>query len=84
MAVVKKTVSIPEELYKEVKAEGENFSKVVKEALEEYIRKKQKERLLSLHGALKDWEIEDGAKFVDKMRRESLKMQKEREKWMGI
>ena len=77
MPVVKKTVSIPEGLYKESKKLSNNFSKVISEALDEYIKKKRKEKLLSLAGALNNGE--DGKEFVDKIRNEDLKLEKEKE-----
>ena len=77
MPVVKKTVSIPEALYKESKKLSNNFSKVISEALDEYIKKKRKEKLLSLAGALNNGE--DGKEFVDKIRNEDLKLEKEKE-----
>ncbi len=77
MPVVKKTVSIPEDLYKESKKFSNNFSKVISEALDEYIKKKRKEKLLSLAGALNNGE--DGKEFVDKIRNEDLKLEKEKE-----
>ncbi len=84
MAVIRKTVSISEDLYKEAIAEDKNFSKIVKEALEEYLKKKRKKKLMLLHGVLKNWEIEDGKEFVDRIREEGLKIQEEREKWLDI
>lgn len=41
MAMVKKTVSLPEELYRETKSISNNFSEIVKEALSEYIKRKK-------------------------------------------
>ena len=78
MPVVKKTVSIPEDLYKESKKISNNFSKVISEALGEYIKSRKKEKLLSLAGALNN--AEDGKGFVDKIRSEDLKREKKREK----
>jgi len=43
MRVVKKTVSIPEEIYKEAQEISENFSQVVKMALKKYLKKRKKE-----------------------------------------
>ncbi len=81
MATVKKTVSIPEDLYREVTKENRSFSRVVSEALQEYLKKKRKERLESLWGALKDMEIQGGTEFVDELRMEQLRVQEERERW---
>ena len=84
MAVVRKTVSIPEELYRQVTSEGRGFSEIVREAIEEYIRKKRKEKAISLFGSLKDWEIKNGAEFVDEVRQQQLERQEQREKWLDI
>jgi len=77
MPVVKKTVSIPEDLYKESKKFSNNFSKVISEALDEYIKRKRKEKLLALAGTLNN--NEDGKEFVEKIRNEDLKLEKEKE-----
>ena len=81
MSVVKKTISIPEELYEQLVSEGEGLSKIVRRALEEYIKKRKKEKAISLWGKLKDWEIEDGMAFVDRVRKEQLEVQKDRKEW---
>ena len=83
MAVVRKTVSLPEELYKEVASEREGFSEIVRKALEEYLRNRKKEKLISLWGKLKDWDIREGREFVHELRKEQLNAQKEREEWQG-
>ena len=77
MPVVKKTVSIPEDLYKESKKFSNNFSKVISEALDEYIKRRKKEKLLSLAGSVNN--TEDGKEFVDRIRNEDLKLERERE-----
>ncbi len=77
MPVVKKTVSIPEDLYKESKKFSNNFSKVISEALDEYIKKRKKEKLLSLAGSLNN--TEDGKEFVDRIRNEDLNQEEKRE-----
>ncbi len=79
MSIVKKTVSIPEEIYKEAQEISNNFSQIVKEALKEYLKKKKKEKILSMAGVLKDWEIEDGVEYEKKMRKEDIKTQEGRE-----
>ncbi len=79
MRAIKKTISIPEELFIEATEFSDNFSQIVKEALKEYLKKKKKERVLSMAGSLKDWEIEDGFKYENKMREEDIKTQQERE-----
>ena len=84
MATVKKTVSIPEDLYREVTKESKSFSRVVSEALQEYLKKKRKERLESLWGTLKDMEIQGGVEFVDELRKAQLRGQEERERWEDI
>ncbi|WP_297453470.1 type II toxin-antitoxin system CcdA family antitoxin [Persephonella sp.] len=80
MGVVKKTISIPENIYKEAREFSENFSHIVKEALEDYLKKKKKEKILSMAGSLKDWEIKDGLEYENKARKEDIRTQKEREK----
>ncbi len=84
MSVVKKTVSIPEEIYKEAREISNNFSQIVKEALEDYLKKKRKEKILSMAGALKDWEIKDGIEYEKKMREEDIETQEKREKSWDI
>jgi predicted CopG family antitoxin len=81
MSVIKKTISISEDIYKEIQEieNSKNFSKVVQKALKEYLEKRKKEKIMSFAGVLKDWEIEDGKEFVDKIRREDIETQKERE-----
>jgi len=80
MNVIKKTVSIPEDIYKEAREFSENFSQIVKEALEDYLKKKKKEKILSMAGSLKDWEIKEGLEYENKAREEDIRTQKEREK----
>ncbi len=77
MATIKKTVSLPEELYKEAENISHNFSEVVKEALSEYIKRKKIEKALSTAGALKNLK-QTGIEYVDKMRREDLSVEEER------
>ena len=84
MARVKKSVTLPEELYKEAVREGKNFSGVVSEALKEYLRKRKREKLKSLWGSMKDLWISEGTEFVNELRNEELKAQRERERWQGI
>lgn len=77
MKVIRKSVSIPEELYREVIKLESSFSKAVKEALGEYVKKRKKEKIMSLAGKL---ELEeDGAKIVKKLREEDIEAQKKRE-----
>ena len=80
MNVIKKTISIPEDIYKEAREFSENFSQIVKEALEDYLKKKKKEKILSMAGSLKDWEIKEGLEYENKAREEDIRTQKEREK----
>ncbi len=53
MAVVRKTVSLPEELYKEVASEREGFSEIVRKALEEYLREQKEEKADFFVGEIK-------------------------------
>ena len=82
MAVVRKTISIPEDLYKQVADEGKGFSEVVRQAIEEYIQRRKKEKAMTLWGKLKDWGIEEGIKYTDEVRKEQLSAQKQRETWL--
>ncbi|WP_457599796.1 hypothetical protein [Hydrogenivirga sp.] len=78
MVTVKKTVSIPEELYNEAVKEGKSFSKIVGEALREYLRSRRKEKLKSLWGSLNNLGIKEGPEFVDELRMEQLRAQEDR------
>ena len=71
MATVKKTISLPEDLYNEAKSISNNFSELIKEALKEYIRRKKIEKTLSTAGVLKDLK-ETGIEYMDKLREEDL------------
>ena len=86
MNVIKKTVSMPEDIYEEIKKleNSKNFSQIVKKALREYIEKRKKERIMSFAGVLKDWKIEDGKEFLNEIRKEDIKSQEEREKFWDI
>jgi len=77
MSVVKKTVSIPKDLYNESKKLSNNFSKVISEALDEYIKRIKKEKLLSLAGVLNN--NEDGKEFVEIIRSEDIKSEAKRQ-----
>jgi len=77
MAVIKKTISLPEELYKEAENISHNFSEIVKEALSEYIKKKKIEKAISTAGEFKGLK-ETGIEYVDKMRKEDLLLEEER------
>jgi len=44
----------------------------------EYLKKKKKEKVLSMAGSLKDWEIEDGLEYENKMRKEDIKQDEEK------
>ncbi len=77
MRVVKKTVSIPNDLYNESKKLSNNFSKVISEALYEYIKRIKKEKLLSLAGALNN--NEDGKEFVEIIRSEDMKLEEKKQ-----
>jgi len=73
----KKTISLPEELYREAEGISHNFSEIVKEALSEYIKRKKIEKTISTAGAFKDLK-ETGVEYVDKMRQEDLSIEEER------
>ena len=77
MATIKKTISLPEELYREVEGISHNFSEIVKEALLEYIKKKKVEKALLTAGVFKDLK-ETGVEYVKKMRKEDLSIEEER------
>ncbi|SMO66149.1 hypothetical protein SAMN06269117_1172 [Balnearium lithotrophicum] len=81
MGIVKKTVSLPQSLYREVERieSSKNFSKVVQRALKEYLEKRKREKILSFAGSLRDWEVEDGREFVEKLREEEIEAERERE-----
>ncbi len=51
MAVVKKTVSITEEIYKESVGLSKNFSQTINEALKEYIKKRKREKSYRLQAS---------------------------------
>ncbi|AMM39908.1 protein containing DUF217 [Candidatus Desulfofervidus auxilii] len=72
MAVVKKTVSISEDIYREAVGFSKNFSQTINQALKEFIKKKKREKLLSLAGSWEDFE-EDGVEFVNRIREENKK-----------
>ena len=77
MKVIRKSVSIPEELYREVIKFESSFSKAVREALDEYIKKRKKEKIMSLAGKL---ELEeDGVQIVKRLREDDIGAQEKRE-----
>ena len=77
MATIKKTISLPEELYKEAESISNNFSEIVKEALSDYLKRKKIEKALSTAGVLKDFK-ENSIEYVDRMRKEDLSVEEER------
>ncbi len=77
MVTIKKTISLPEELYKEAENLSQNFSEIFKEALSEYIKKKKIEKALSTAGAFKDMK-ETGIEYVDRIRNEDTSLEEER------
>lgn len=79
MAVVKKTVSISEDIYREAVGFSKNFSQTINQALKEFIKKKKREKLLSLAGSWEDFE-EDGVEFVNRVREENKKVSARRMK----
>jgi metal-responsive CopG/Arc/MetJ family transcriptional regulator len=74
MVTVKKTISLPEDLYNEAKSISNNFSELIKEALKEYIQRKKIEKTLSTAGVLKDLK-ETGIEYMDKLREEDLSLE---------
>jgi len=61
----------------------ERFIKeIIKETFKEYLKKKKKERILSMAGSLKEWEIKDGLEYEKEIREEDIKTQEEREKYL--
>ena len=82
MSVVKKTISIPEDLYKETAEYSKNFSKFVQSALKHFIENKKKEKILSFAGKLSEWEI-NGLEYVKEQREEDIKTQKERDEFFS-
>lgn len=75
MAMVRKTVTLPEEIYEEIQKIPADFNKIVKEALKEYIEKRKRQRLFSLAGSLKEWNI-DGLEYKKAMRKEDIETSK--------
>ena len=72
------TLNLADELMNELDdlAEGKTKTQIITEALEDYIRKKRKERLLSLRGKISldyDWKAEE--------ERELLSVKEERNKY---
>ena len=83
MPVVRKTVSISEDIYKEAASLSNNFSKVVNEALKEFIKKHKRKNLLSLAGSWNNFK-EDGTEFVDRIREDDKKTSEKRMKEWDI
>lgn len=77
MATIKKTISLPKELYEEAENLSHNFSEIIREALSEYIKKKKIEKALSTAGAFRDMK-ETGIEYVDKIRNEDISLEEER------
>ena len=83
MSVVRKTVSISEDIYKEAVSLSDNFSKVVNESLKEFIEKNKRKNLLSLAGSWSNFK-EDGIEFVDRIREDDKKTSEKRMKEWDI
>ena len=56
--MVKTSVTIPDDVYKEAKRQSENFSLLVSEALKEYLRLRKVEKAMAAFGK---WEKRDKA-----------------------
>ncbi|MCD6570353.1 MAG: type II toxin-antitoxin system CcdA family antitoxin [Deltaproteobacteria bacterium] len=54
MNTIKTSISIPNQVFQEAKDLSDNFSSLVTEALEEYIRKKKIDRAISSFGKLEE------------------------------
>ena len=69
---VKASVTIPDDVYEEVKKLSDNFSFIVAEALKEYLRKKKIEKAVGSFGT---WETreESSADIVNNMRKEDIR-----------
>lgn len=66
---VKTSISIPDDIFNEAKKLSDNFSSVVTEALQEYLRRKKVEKAVSSFGK---WEKRDkgSVDIVSEMRKE--------------
>jgi hypothetical protein len=51
MGLVKTSITIPDEIFKQVKETSENFSQTVAEALKEYLQKKKVEKAKGSFGS---------------------------------
>lgn len=67
MALVKASISIPEEIFKKAKGLSDNFSSLVTEALKEYFRKANIQRAKKSFGRWEDRK-EDSVSIVNKFR----------------
>lgn len=67
--MVKTSVTIPDDVYKEAKRQSENFSLLVSEALKEYLRMRNVEKARASFGK---WEKRDkaSAEIVKEIRKE--------------
>ena len=83
MPVVRKTVSISEDIYKKAASLSDNFSKVVNESLREFIKKNKRKNLLSLAGSWNNFK-EDSVEFVDRIREDDKKSSEKRMKEWDI
>jgi predicted CopG family antitoxin len=69
MGLIKTSITIPEEVYKEVKKASKNFSAVATEALKDYLKKEKVQKAIASFGS---WERrpKKSVDFVSEMRRE--------------
>ncbi|MDP3039354.1 MAG: type II toxin-antitoxin system CcdA family antitoxin [Deltaproteobacteria bacterium] len=69
MGLIKTSITIPEEVYKEVKKASKNFSAVATEALKDYLKKEKVQKAIASFGS---WERrpKKSVDFVNEMRRE--------------
>ncbi len=73
MAMLKKTVSIPKELFAQTKDINSNFSTLITLTLQEYIRQKKIEKALASFGSWKNFK-EDSVKYVNRTRKEGKRL----------
>ncbi len=67
MNIVKTSVTLPDDIFKEAKSMSDNFSFFVTEALRSYIHKKKVERAMNSFGKWKERK-ETGVEIVDEVR----------------
>jgi predicted CopG family antitoxin len=69
MGLVKTSITIPDEIFRQAKAMSENFSQVVAEALKEYL---QKRKVQKAKGSFGSWGMrdKDSVDIVNELRKE--------------